>query len=37
MNWTEERLIDASIDVVWALFEEEQAIRIMQKLWKIVG
>lgn len=32
MKWTEERLIDAPIDVVWALFEEEQAIRIMPKV-----
>ena len=32
MNWKEERLIDAPIDVIWALFEEEQATRIMPKV-----
>ena len=32
MKWTEERLIDAPIDVVWNLFEEEQAKRIMPKV-----
>ena len=31
-EWNEERLIDAPIDVVWALFEEEKAIRIMPKV-----
>ncbi len=32
MEWQEERLIDVPIDVIWALFEEEQAIRIMPKV-----
>lgn len=32
MIWKEERLIDAPIDVIWALFEEEQATRIMPKV-----
>ncbi|HLG27956.1 MAG TPA: SRPBCC family protein [Paenisporosarcina sp.] len=32
MKWAEERLIDAPIDVVWNLFEEEQAKRIMPKV-----
>ena len=32
MNWKEERQIDAPIEVVWALFEEEQAARIMPKV-----
>ena len=32
MNWKEERLINAPIDVVWPLFEEEQATRIMPKV-----
>lgn len=32
MKWTEERLIDAPIDVVWNLFEEEHAKRIMPKV-----
>jgi hypothetical protein len=32
MNWKEERLINAPIDVIWALFEEEQATRIMPKV-----
>ena len=32
MNWTEERLINAPIEVVWTLFEEEQAARIMPKV-----
>lgn len=32
MKWQEERLIDVPIDVIWALFEEEQATRIMPKV-----
>ena len=32
MIWKEERQIDAPIDVLWALFEEEQATRIMPKV-----
>jgi len=32
MKWEKERLIDAPIEVVWALFEEEQATRIMPKV-----
>ena len=32
MKWTEERLIDAPIEVVWSLFEEEHAKRIMPKV-----
>lgn len=32
MKWKEERLIDAPINVLWTLFEEEQAIRIMPKV-----
>jgi len=32
MKWEEERLIDAPIETVWALFEEEQAQRIMPKV-----
>jgi len=32
MKWEKERLIHAPIDVVWALFEEEQATRIMPKV-----
>lgn len=32
MKWIEERLIDAPIDVVWSLFEEAQAKRIMPKV-----
>ena len=32
MKWTEDRLIDAPIDVVWNLFEEEHAKRIMPKV-----
>lgn len=32
MKWQEERLIDAPIDVVWELFKEEQATRIMPKV-----
>ncbi|KAA0965513.1 SRPBCC family protein [Sporosarcina sp. ANT_H38] len=32
MKWKEERQIDAPIEVVWALFEEEQAARIMPKV-----
>ena len=32
MKWIEERLIDAPIEVVWSLFEEEQAKRIMPKV-----
>jgi len=32
MKWEKERVLDASIDIVWALFEEEQAIRIMPKV-----
>lgn len=32
MNWQEERLINAPIDVVWPLFEKEQVTRIMPKV-----
>ena len=32
MKWEDERLIDAPIETVWALFEEEQAQRIMPKV-----
>ena len=32
MIWKEERQINAPIDVIWALFEEEQATRIMPKV-----
>lgn len=32
MKWQEERLIDAPINVVWELFKEEQAARIMPKV-----
>lgn len=32
MKWEKERVIDAPIDIVWALFEEEQATRIMPKV-----
>ena len=32
MKWKEERIIDAPIEVVWSLFEEENAQRIMPKV-----
>ena len=32
MKWQEERIIDAPIEVVWTLFEEENAQRIMPKV-----
>ena len=32
MKWSEERIIHAPIDVVWPLFDEEQAQRIMPKV-----
>ncbi|QBP42869.1 SRPBCC family protein [Paenisporosarcina antarctica] len=32
MKWEKERDLDAPINIVWALFEEEQAIRIMPKV-----
>ena len=32
MKWEKERIIDAPIDSIWALFEEENAQRIMPKV-----
>lgn len=32
MKWEKERIIDAPIDIIWALFEEENAQRIMPKV-----
>ena len=32
MKWEKERILDAPINIVWALFEEEQALRIMPKV-----
>lgn len=32
MKWEKERVLEAPINIVWALFEEEQALRIMPKV-----
>lgn len=32
MKWEKERIIDAPIDIIWALFEEENTQRIMPKV-----